>query len=153
VLSLCIGFVNPGAKLPPIADPELYTLFARTHTAGSSRPRRWQTAEFIGDRVYARCLVGLLSAWRLPGPCITLLHQVLTSNRYLERLCSELNLLEYCIGIVGQPIEVTMLNKAQADAFEVILCCNIFTSYHFLPFFPLGQRVYTFAFKTILNND
>jgi len=94
-------------------------LFARTHIDGQ-RPRRWQTQEFIGDRIYARCLVQVLSHWNLPGACITVLYQVLTSNRYIQRLCAKFNLLDYCIGVAGQPIEDTMRNKAQADAFEVL---------------------------------
>jgi hypothetical protein len=136
LLRSLIGYVNPGATLLPIGDPELYTFFARTHMGGSSRPRRWQTAEFVGDRIYARCLAQLLFKWRLPGPCITLLFQVLTSNRYIERLCSKTNLLKYCIGIANQPIEGTMTNKAQADAFEVTPRCTIYNSLPFslLPF-------------------
>jgi hypothetical protein len=136
LLRSLIGYVNPGATLLPIGDPELYTFFARTHMGGSSRPRRWQTAEFVGDRIYARCLAQLLFKWRLPGPCITLLFQVLTSNRYIERLCSQTNLLKYCIGIANQPIEDTMTNKAQADAFEVTPRCTIYNSLPFslLPF-------------------
>jgi hypothetical protein len=88
----CAGYVSSGAQFPLLVDPELYLFYARIDFS-KNRTRESQTAETLGDRLYARSLYHLLCDWRLPGPCISMLVDVLASNNYQKRIAEKYNLL------------------------------------------------------------
>lgn len=89
----CAGYVSSGARFPLLVDPELYLLYAGMDV-DKNRTREAQTAETLGDKLYAKCLYHLLSDWRLPSACIAMLVPVLASNNYQKRIAERYNLID-----------------------------------------------------------
>jgi hypothetical protein len=111
---MLVGFVNPGGELPPIADPQLYFLFANPYYQ-SQPEEKLQGEEFIGDRIYAASLLQVLERWRFPRRCISMLYYVFTSNVYQERLFHKWKVSEFLVHRKGQ----ALIGKPCADAIEV----------------------------------
>ena len=111
---ISLGFVNPGCDVPLIADPHLYFQFTNTDF-GSHIDEKRQREEFIGDRIYAACLLEVLEQWRLPRRCISSLFFVFTSNAYQQRLFRKWKIPEFLV----EGSQEMSPGKPCADALEV----------------------------------
>ena len=108
------GFINPGSRLPPIADPQLHFMFVNSQRI-SQLDQKLQGEEFIGDRIYGASLLQVLEQWALPRRCISMLFFAFTSNAYQERLFHKWKIPQF---LVTQK-EQLFIGKPCADALEV----------------------------------
>ena len=107
------GFVNPGGELPPIADPQLYFLYANSRLRFQAA-EELQREEFIGDRIYGASLLQVLEKWRFPRRCISMLFFAFSSNVYQERLFHKWKAPEFLVPQGGEE----GVGKTCADAIE-----------------------------------
>ena len=91
-----VGFVNPGCVLPPIADPQLYFLYDKARLQCQQAEVR-KRESFIGNRIYAACLVDVLEQWRLPRRVVSSLYDTFGSGKYQERLFRKWNNLNFLV--------------------------------------------------------
>jgi hypothetical protein len=138
------GFVNPGYAVPPIADPSLYFIF-QNFRLQCQRAQVRQTGRFVGDRVYAECLLHVLEQWRLPRRCISTLCNVFASKEYQERLFHKWN---FGFLFEGQGLS----SRLCSEAVEVshILSYLIPSSFSSLFLFYFILFVFLFIFHSLI---
>ena len=114
-----VDYIHPGNDIPPIADPDCFLEFAKTHEDGQ-RSEDWQNAEFHGDKVFGSAVSQVLKEWNFYGPFMRLCYHALTSNTYCRRVAVKFNLLDLCIGEKNKKnVAGSFPGDGLADVFEV----------------------------------
>jgi hypothetical protein len=115
---LCVEFVNPGFKLPPLVDPQSFLEFVEAHVDGG-RPHDWQARETAGDRFHDRILAAILLDWGVTGALYPILINAFRSNAYGARLAEEHGLVDLCIRVDSTTTGSHYRGKSRADIWEV----------------------------------